>query len=193
MFDSKEIAKQARIRAKAIMEDNRRRRRQVEAAGMILSTCAVVLVCVTVIIPMMGPAGDTYINIDEEDPPFAALLLPDTNAVPYDEIKTREIPNVSIPFYDEVNVSADSRELKMILLNPEDNQYRFVYEIELDDSGETLYKSGLVQPGMMIENPKMSTELESGDYRAILKIRFYELTNLKPMNGADVRITLSVE
>ena len=191
MFDSNEIAKQAKLRAAEIKADKNRRRKRWETAGIIFGICAMVSVVVIVIFPITNLPDNEYIFLNDEQTPIAAVPFPqiDENAKLY----TGDEKEIIIPYIDNATISADTSEAIMVLFNPETNIYGFTFEISLKDTGETLYKSDLVEPGMCIENPKLSRTLTKGKYDAVLQIQFYELDNLILKNSAEVYFILLAE
>ena len=134
------------------------------------------------------------IDIPPNSIPLAAPLLPDENAVPYsgDVIDTIEGPGCLIPCYERVNASVGERAIKMILLNPETNTRFFTFEILLETSGNTIFKSGLVAPGMCIALVESWQPLPTGEHDAVLEIRVYESGSLTETTGAKVAFTIAV-
>ena len=96
------------------------------------------------------------------------------------------------PSVENTKIRANATDVKMLLLNPESNACYFTFEIVLADTGESLYLSDLVGPGMRIEKITLSRGLAKSKYAAIIKICAYALEDFTPMNGADVNVTLTV-
>lgn len=60
--------------------------------------------------------------------------------------------------------------LKISLLNPQDNPCYFTFEIRLRENDELLYKSKLLPPGKEIKSIDISRSLEKGTYNAYVHI-----------------------
>ena len=100
-------------------------------------------------------------------------------------------PGIKIPGYGTVRLPGNTTDVKMILLNPEDNPCYFIFELVIED--ESYYKSDLVEPSMCIEDLKLSKPLPKGTHTAVLKISTFSLDeSLSPMNGANVEFELIV-
>lgn len=100
--------------------------------------------------------------------------------------------SISIPGFEtwtidsgKVNVSAD-------FYNPEKNNCYFVISVILDDTGETIYKSKYLKPGQHLYEIELIKALENGKYGATLHYSTYSMTDLTPLNGADVPFELVV-
>ena len=62
----------------------------------------------------------------------------------------------------------------------------------LKSTGETLYESGTVPPGMAVKRITLSRALEVGDYDLELQIETTSLADGTPMNGATLQVKLKV-
>ena len=92
---------------------------------------------------------------------------------------------------------ADQKEVPVDLYNPEDNaeMYYLTFELRLlvGEEYETLYTSGLVEPGKHLYRITLSRELEPGVYEAVIHVQPYRMDEeRKPTNNADMRIRLYV-
>ncbi len=72
------------------------------------------------------------------------------------------------------------------------NQYGFVVEIKLDDTGETIYKSGLIAPGYFVEKATLLRELKKGIYPATAVFTAYETDGKREVGSAGARINITV-
>ena len=89
-----------------------------------------------------------------------------------------------------ITVDAGKDNVTMNLFNPEGNPCYFTFEIVLSDTGETIYKSDMVEPGKAITNVKLQHPLATGEHNAVIKISTASLTDGKTMNGANVETVL---
>ena len=97
---------------------------------------------------------------------------------------------IRIPGYPSITVDAGKDNVTMNLFNPEGNPCYFTFEIVLSDTGETIYKSDMVEPGKAITNVKLQHPLAAGEHNAVIKISTASLTDGKTMNGANVETVL---
>ena len=92
--------------------------------------------------------------------------------------------------HPSITVDAGKDNVTMNLFNPEGNPCYFTFEIVLSDTGETIYKSDMVEPGKAITNVKLQHPLATGEHNAVIKISTASLTDGKTMNGANVETVL---
>ena len=72
------------------------------------------------------------------------------------------------------------------------NNYHMQVDIILDESGETVYSSKLIQPGYSIENIKLSEKLEPGEYEATAIFSAITKNDMKLFGTAGAQIKLYV-
>lgn len=101
-------------------------------------------------------------------------------------------PGIKIPGYASISIPANEQDVRISLLNPEENPCYFIFELVLDDTGETLYTSKLVEPGKAIQEQTLSRTLDAGEYGATIKISTFSLKDQAQMNGANVKTKLLV-
>lgn len=99
---------------------------------------------------------------------------------------------IAIPGYPYINLPKDTRDVQVVLLNPENNPCYFTFDIVLKDTNESIYTSKQVPPGKSITNLTLKKPLASGTYDAVIKITTNSLTDLSPMNGANIETQLIV-
>ena len=189
MFDSKEIAKRALLRAEEIKAEKKRRRVRIGSAGVLFSLCAAAAVFALTQYQAYTPAP--HMLVDEPRIPLAEAMQPDAEARPYPAAAAERAPDIVIPAYDRAAVPAGETGLQMTLLNPEANPCYFTFEIILEDTGESLYQSGLTGPAMCIDGPVLKKGLTQGEYKAALIIRAYELDSLAAISSVTVKFDLS--
>ena len=105
----------------------------------------------------------------------AGLPRPDESAKPYTGAEPTMLTadGVQIPDVKNVTIPADTTDAHILLFNPADNGCSLAFTIILADSGETLYASGLVAPGMCVEDIALSKGLPKGEYKATLAVAAY--------------------
>lgn len=149
-----------------------------------------ILLPILLIMALIGGGVAWYI-IRENGPDL------DRSAIAYelpDGMKNTNPDELMLPYYDEINVIAESRAGREILNNPDGNQSYFQYILVLKDTGEELYRSGLIEPGMAVADWQIGRDLEPGDYEALLNIDTFSLEDHEQAtNGGSLAITLHVE
>ena len=74
------------------------------------------------------------------------------------------------------------------------NHYSYVVTITLDDTGEEIYKSGLLSPGYYIERAALSKPLKKGKYEATARFKAFQKGNNKePIGAAAAKILITIE
>ena len=116
----------------------------------------------------------------------------DAEKYPYPGITDTAEDQIAVPGYSAIQFPANTEKVSIVLPNPENNPCYFVFSIVLLDSGETVYRSGMIPPGMAVTEITLLRPLESGTYPIEIRIETYSLTNKSPMNGANVKATLVV-
>ncbi|WP_346908294.1 hypothetical protein [Faecalicatena orotica] len=104
-----------------------------------------------------------------------------------------EAVGIQIPGYPSITIPADTKNVTVAFLNPEDNPCYFTFELVLKDTDEVLYTSKMVPPGQAIYEAELSRPLEKGEYNATIKIKTASLEDGSAMNGADVETVLIVQ
>ena len=195
MFDGKQIARQALLRAEELKADKKRRR--IQRTISILSLCTASVIIVLLIIPF-GNLSDNYIGElsdesllnDDIQVPLADFSLPqiDENAT----LCTGTEQGITIPDIRNITIDADTLDISTTLFNPENNPYYFQYEIVLTNSDEAIYNSDLIKPGMCVETPTLARTLTKGEYDAVLKIHYYGMESYTFINSVDISLNLIV-
>ncbi|MCL1834818.1 MAG: response regulator [Oscillospiraceae bacterium] len=151
------------------------------------------IVCVLIGVGMLnlfGPTGD-FIDIPEDDVPmgFSPFLSIDGNAKPY----TGDEPGVSLPVIGDVTIPAGALEVRMLLYNPAGSASNLSFEIILTGGGEeeSIFETGLIEPGMCIEDLTLSKGLAKGEYPAVLRVRAYSLDDYSFIFSADTGFTIT--
>lgn len=99
---------------------------------------------------------------------------------------------ISIPGFEAWTVDAGKTAASTNFYNPEKNTCYFVISVSLDDTGETIYRSKYIKPGQHLYEVELLKSLEAGKYAATLHYSTYTMTDLTPLNGADVPFELVV-
>ena len=159
---------------------------------------AVALVLCVMLIAAAAIFGPDLLNGDVQTiagGPTQGPNLPDLEegAVDWEGVQPQNTGGVTagiaIPGYKSITIDANQTDVKVNFNNPEDNPCYFVISLILDD-GTVLYQSKMIEPGMGLYDITLAQALSPGEYDATVKYETYSLSDLAPMNGADVQIVL---
>lgn len=138
--------------------------------------------------------GNSSGNSSKTAPDSSAAVDIDPNAGKWEgskpEDKGGETKGIKIPGYPSITIAADTKNVTMALLNPEDNPCYFKFQIVLKDNDETIYESKYVEPGKAISDVELTRPLSQGEYEATIKITTLSLDGKTPLNGANVETVL---
>ena len=96
----------------------------------------------------------------------------DSNAKTQTADDTGEKPTgIRIPGYPTITIEADKKDVQMNLMNPEGNPCYFTFEIVLNDTGETIYTSKMVEPGKAITEVTLDKALAAENIRRPSRLR----------------------
>lgn len=134
-------------------------------------------------------SGGVSLEVDKE----AGQFVPSTS-------EKESVPNVAIPGWGSITIPANQKNVTVNFNNPKENEgfYYLTFELRiLNDSEqgyEVLYTSGLVEPGLYIQNITLSRALEKGSYDAVIHVQPYRMDeNKTPTNNADMKTNLIVK
>ena len=100
--------------------------------------------------------------------------------------------SITIPGYDRVTLPANVQDVDLVLPNPTDNPCNFWYTLILEDTGEVLYRSGMIPPGMAVTEITLARALSVGNYSMTVLIETASVSDGVPMNGATISVDLEV-
>lgn len=182
MYNSREIAERALVRAEEIKTEKRAGRKRLSFAG------AMFCVCAAVVLTTITKSPTTAVIPDNEPVPLAEF--PFLSEDPTSGFGSD--PAFLIPEFTGVTVPANAKDAKTDLRNPEGNSRHFIFEILLKDTGERLYLSEPVAPGSGIEDITLAGPLPSGEYEAVLIIRAFapDEPDAEISLGAEITVTV---
>lgn len=162
-----------------------------------------------ILIPLMvivllgaGMCFGMFINRKPPQAPAGGVTF-DPDAGEYkdsEEAEEEATQGVSIPGWGTIELPANETEATVDFHNPEENEgfYNLTFEIRLPDDSEqgyeVLYTSGLVKPGLHIQNITLNRALEAGEYDAVIHVQPYRTDEAQtPTNNADMNTKLIVK
>lgn len=128
-------------------------------------------------------------NTEQEEISTQDVTTPITDNTP------GEPERITLPGYPPFDIDANSREIAMVLQNPDGNPCYFQYTLTIVELGEEIYRSALIAPG---ESPTqqiaLNQPLAKGIYTLRIAIDTFSLTDgTTPMNGGVQEVTLTVK
>ena len=174
--------------------ENQKENKKKRTLLIIVIALLIVIIALLAVILLRGnggkaPGNSTGVYIDQNAGKF-------TNR---DEAPADAVKGVVIPGWSYINLPAGQRTADTVdFYNPEGNADSFYLTFQLlipDDKGgyESVYQSGLVEPGLHIQQIELTRELEAGTYDAILHIQPYTMDESRTAtNNADLKTTLRV-
>ena len=104
-------------------------------------------------------------------------------------------PGVAIPGWGSITLPVGKLEADVDLFNPEDNQgwYYLTFQLRLKESGEVLFQTGLIPPGLRCTKVNLNRSLEAGEYSGVMHVQpYYIKDSPSPTNNADFDIRIIV-
>lgn len=104
-------------------------------------------------------------------------------------------PGVAIRGWRSMLLPSGVTEVDTALNNPEENEglYYLTYQLSIKETGEVLFSTGLIPPGLYCTQVTLSRPLEKGEYECVVLAQPYRMTDPPtPTNNAtfDVRVVV---
>ena len=136
-----------------------------------------------------GQEHEEVKNTEQEKIPTEDYTTPITDNTPADP------PKIILPGYPQFDIDANSREIAMVLQNPDGNPCYFQYTLTIVELGEEIYRSALIAPG---ESPTQQIPLDQPLAKGIYTLRiaintFSLIDGTTPMNGGVQEVQLTVK
>lgn len=77
--------------------------------------------------------------------------------------------------------------------NVPNNHYAMVVQILLQDTGEVIYDSGLINPNYHIQKDKLDVDLDAGEYPAEGVFYAYDMDSLEEVGNTSCEMTIRVQ
>ena len=158
---------------------------------LVVITCAVVIaavVLVSVLSHIDHTAESAGIGLTFD--PSSGIYTPDIKNA--DEA---EHSGIAIPGWDHIEIEADKTDVKVNLINPEDNadKYYMQFTVYLDGEDEPLAETGLIRGGESALELHLTHPLSAGEYHATVHVQPCRVQDSTPTNNADIELMLIVK
>jgi len=186
VFDKNEIARMAIARTSVIKANKAHKNKLVKICSLSgLCAAAALFIILSNLAPFSG--SPFLIN----DPPMPLAPLPTDSDEEYSSGSEAGDYQVFLALgIESVTVAAGTTMAEIQFRNPESNHCWLGFEIILKDTGEMLYKSGMVAPEENVETISLLRPLDTGEYEAYLIISAYEPHSLTLTGSAKLTISL---
>lgn len=98
---------------------------------------------------------------------------------------------ISIASFVEFPDGQSEGELK--IENAPGNHYLMKVTITRDDTGETVYESGIIEPNRHIQKAKLAVDLDAGEYPCTAVFDAYDSETEEPVGQAAAKLTIAVD
>ena len=162
-----------------------------------------VLLCVLIACALLVVGGIVLINTEAgrellgvakaTNTPNPKLVI-DPNAGP-SPTPSPTVPGIAIPGWAGLSMPAGVTEADVPLYNPDANAdwYYLTFELQLKETGEVLFSTGLIPPDLYCNKVTLSRPLEIGTYECTMIVQPYFIREVPtPTNNAVFDIQLSV-
>ena len=168
---------------------------KVSPRRILLPAAAVLILAAALLLFLSGGAGPSPGDPDKTPGPApTAQLVIDPN-VGNSPTPAPTEPGVAIPGWGGIRLPANALQADVSLFNPPENGgwYYLTFQLILKDTGETLFQTGLIPPGMYCNKVELMRELAPGAYAGTMHVQPYTITDPpKPTNNADFDIQIHV-
>ena len=158
-----------------------------------LFAAAFVIVIAAVAVWVGSPARPAPEPVPE---PTSTLTMRSSTAKPYPSASPfpGAKKGVAIPGWSSIDLPAGVTEADVKLYNPTENDglYNLVFELRLQDSGETLFTTGMVLPGTYCSHVTLTRALSAGRYEGVMHVQPVRAGDLTPTNNADISLIINV-
>lgn len=99
---------------------------------------------------------------------------------------------ITLPGYANLLLPADTRDVGILLPNPSQNPCHFRFTFTIVETGEVIYQSGLIPPGMAVKKIQLNRPLAKGDYHMEIRIDTTSVSDGTPLNGGTMTVLVQV-
>ena len=158
---------------------------------LVVITCAVVIAAVVLVSVL------SYIDHTAESAGIGLTFDPSSGIYTPDikDADEAEHSGIAIPGWDHIKIDADKTDVKVNLINPEDNadRYYMKFTVYLDGEDEPLAETGLIRGGESALELHLTHPLSAGEYHATVHVQPYRVQDSTPTNNADIELMLIVK
>lgn len=161
------------------------------------------LAAVLILLLLLGTAAGVFYFLQGEskdrlarDEDALGGILPGKTDQEIQELLNQKVQEgmVNIGIAAEPVFEEGGKKGKLGIENVPGNNYSFQVDMILDETGEKIYSSGLIEPGFYVEYVALNKQLAQGDYKATAIFTTYSLDETTDeIAKTNVNITLRVK
>ncbi|MGF2144642.1 hypothetical protein ACQUEF_04710 [Vagococcus fluvialis] len=141
-----------------------------------------IIIIALLLLLMVSGLGYKVLNSSKNQTVIGGNFLPegkDAKKMSQEELekaaqKEIDMSKFTLNIYPEATFPDSKSEGKLYIKNEATNAYPISVEIIDDETGDTLYESGAINPGYEITNGTLEKELEKGAYTCTAKVSIYD-------------------
>ncbi len=154
----------------------------------------IIVICIVIAVTGAAVYARYAKQNDEKVTSYSAEFEEDQEKPESEKQEASVQEGIEIPGYESITIPSGTKDVKVDITNPENNQVYFEVSFYLPDTDEVIYQSKMIKPGQHIYEITLEHEMEAGEYPLTVKYATYSADkNLTPKNGADVNCTLIVQ
>lgn len=159
--------------------------------------CMILIIIILIILLLRScPGGEKHIITDYDRDPNASIgqlegKTPEEIQAELNRIVEEGMFNISInatPVFPDGSAAGSLK-----IENIPANHYNMKVKITLDETGQTIYQSGIIEPNHHIENAPLDVALPKGTHAATATFTAYDPDTHAVMGHAAVKISILVE
>lgn len=157
-----------------------------------MSKRTAIIIASIIAVVVLAVIGIVAFNRDTTDPvnPFGSGIVWEQGT---DSTETPQQPeSVSFTGYPSLDLKEGETTAHLPISNKESNGFAIKYQL-VDETGNILWESGLIAPGITVGEQKLSRALPVGDHRATWHMTSWTLDEQPvQLNGVDTACTITV-
>lgn len=136
--------------------------------------------------------------VSNDGPQFAANAsvgaLPGKTREEIEAMLNQQIDDKMVAFTVNAEPYFDNGTAKgnLMLESPANNINYIEFVIRRDDTGETIYRSGLLMPNQYIEEDVLSVDLDKGEYPCTVDVTIYDTETMEAKGMSQAAIVITV-
>ena len=167
-----------------------------QPAGKPKSFYVAVIVAILALLAALVLAFALFSNNSAGRDPNAAVgqlenKTPEEIQAELDRIVEEGMFNISIASMVQLEDGASEAELR--IENVPNNPYLMKVELNRDDTGETIYTSGMIEPNHHIQKAKLDVDLDAGEYPCTAVFYAYDKQSEELVGQAAAKLTVLVQ
>lgn len=151
---------------------------------------AVVLLAIAFGVWRFAGAGDGFFDLNAQEGQ-APYKTPEEIQAELDRIVEEGMFNISIASTVQLEDGASDAELR--IENVPNNPYLMKVELARDDTGDTIYTSGMIEPNHHIQKAKLDVDLDAGEYPCTAVFYAYDKQSEQLVGQAAAKLTVLVQ